>query len=56
MRKKGYRKPHMRIIEIDNKYCLLAESTTPTGYSLDYDDEENDDEVIKTVGYKVWDR
>ena len=54
MEKKTYMKPTAKVVELDTE-SLLAQSQTPSGYSVKYYDEDDEDEV-PTVQNSIWDR
>lgn len=51
MEKKTYKKPTAKVVELDTE-SLLAQSQTPSGYSVNYDDEEE----VPTISESIWDR
>ena len=51
MEKKTYMKPTAKVVELDTE-SLLAHSQTPSGYSVNYDDEEQ----VPTISESIWDR
>lgn len=53
MEKKEYQMPHIMVIEVSNQYGVLVESTTPTGYRIGCDDDDDD---VETVNDLSWNR
>lgn len=51
MEKKTYMKPTAKVVELDTE-SLLAQSQEPSGYSVNYDDEDE----VPTVQNSIWDR
>ena len=51
MEKKTYKKPTAKVVELDTE-SLLAQSQTPSGYSVNYKDEDE----VPTVQNSIWDR
>ena len=56
MEKKTYKKPTAKVVELDTE-SLLAQSPTPSGqtpsgYSVNYDNEEQ----VPTISESIWDR
>ena len=51
MEKKTYKKPTAKVVELDTE-SLLAQSQRPSGYSVNYDDEEQ----VPTISESIWDR
>ena len=51
MEKKTYKKPTAKVVELDTE-SLLAYSQTASGYSIEYDDEEE----VPTISESIWDR
>ena len=54
MEKKTYKKPTAKVVELDTE-SLLAHSQTPSGYSVNYKDEDGED-GIPTIQNSIWDR
>ena len=52
MEKKTYKKPTAKVVELGHANSILAGSQTPSGYSVNYDDEDE----IPTVQNSIWDR
>ena len=52
MKKKEYKKPSIRVVELEHTSSILAGSQTPSGYSINYYDEEQ----VPTVQNSIWDR
>ena len=52
MKKKEYKKPSIRVVELEHTSYILAGSQTPSGYSINYDDEEQ----VPTISESIWDR
>ena len=52
MKKKEYKEPSIRVVKLEHTSSILAGSQTPSGYSINYDDEEE----VPTVQDGVWDR
>ena len=51
MEKKTYKKPTAKVVELESA-SILAGSQTPSGYSVNYDDEEQ----VPTISESIWDR
>ena len=51
MEKKTYKKPTAKVVELESA-SILAGSQTPSGYSVNYDDEDE----VPTVQNHIWDR
>lgn len=49
--KKVYIKPTLKVVMIENA-DLICTSQTPSGYSINYDDEEQ----VPTISESIWDR
>ena len=54
MEKKTYKKPTAKVVELESA-SILAGSQTPSGYSVNYKDEDGEDGV-PTVQNSIWDR
>lgn len=52
MKKKEYKKPSIRVVKLEHTSFILAGSQTPSGYSINYDDEDE----VPTVQNSIWDR
>ena len=55
MKKKDYKEPSIRVVKLEHTSSILAGSQTPSGYSVNYKDEDDEDEV-PTVQNSIWDR
>ena len=54
MEKKTYTKPTLEVVEQESA-SILAGSQTPSGYSVNYKDEDGEDGV-PTIQNSIWDR
>lgn len=52
MKKKEYKEPSIRVVKLEHTSSILAGSQTPSGYSINYDDEEQ----VPTISESIWDR
>ena len=52
MKKKDYKEPSIRVVKLEHTSSILAGSQTPSGYSVNYDDEEQ----VPTISESIWDR
>ena len=52
MKKKDYKEPSIRVLKLEHTSSILAGSQTPSGYSVNYDDEEQ----VPTISESIWDR
>lgn len=52
MKKKEYKEPSIRVVKLEHTSSILAGSQTPSGYSVNYDDEEQ----VPTISESIWDR
>ena len=55
MKKKEYKEPSIRVVKLEHTSSILAGSQTPSGYSVNYKDEDGD-EGVSTVQNTIWDR
>lgn len=52
MKKKEYKEPSIRVVKLEHTSSILAGSQTPSGYSINYDDEDE----VPTISESIWDR
>ena len=52
MKKKDYKEPSIMVVKLEHTSSILAGSQTPSGYSVNYDDEDE----VPTISESIWDR
>ena len=53
MKKKTYKKPTAKVVELESASILAGSQTqAPSGYSINYDDEDE----VPTITNSIWDR